>query len=182
MEFVRRWVGLFVLLVLVSGCGKPAHVNELTKPGWNPETATFPELESVLVWRDPEPPRVNMSHTEFFDNYFGVKGAKVDLKPILTAVRNPSFQERLKALAEAKIPGKYATPEREESRKKYIEEWKNLEKLLSTNAKQEEVAKSGDNIMRYMAQMRYIPGQTQPTGEAAKKYASVSPYVDPYKE
>lgn len=181
MAFVRRCAGLFFVLFLVAGC-KPPHINEMTKPLWTPDTATFPELDSVFVWIDPQPPRTNMSHTEFFENWFPVKAPTVEHAPILGAVRNASFQERLKALADAQIPAKYATPEREESRKKYIEEWKNLEKLLAAKAKPEELAKSGDKIMRYMAQMKYVAGQTQPTGDAAKKYASVAPYIDPYKE
>ena len=103
-------------------------------------------------------------------------------KSLAAAIKDPGFQERLKALESASWPGSYGTPERDEARKNYLEEWKKLEKTLASSKSFDDVKAASDKLGRYFRQMEYIAGQSPPTGSSADKYSGVEPYEDPYKQ
>lgn len=182
-----------VALCLVAVCGcQPAHVQELSKKMWTPEFAVIPEFEEVWSWQDPEANRKSgMSHMYFVREVGELEiesqqtGAPLNYSSggtLAALLKDPGFQKRLKTFENLQLPPQYATPEREESRKKYVAEWRNLENLFKTNGKAADIKNSLERLNLYALQIRYIPGQTQPTGDAAKKYSGVTPYEDPYKK
>jgi hypothetical protein len=179
-----------LLMVCLCGC-QPAHVQELTKKMWTADVATVPEFEEVWAWADANANRKpGMSHTYFMREAGEQEiesqqtGAPLALAGgnLATLVKDAGFQSRLKALEDAKLPSGLATPEREEAKQKYLKEWRNLEKLLTTGGKTPDIKKSMERLDLYAAQIRFIPGQNPPTGEAAKSFSGVQPYEDPFKK
>lgn len=176
------------LAVACTGC-TPSSVKEMTKKTWQAEKVKFPELDNVMFYMDPaKPAPPAMSHGEFnrrvaeMETEVTQTGPQgYDPKALAKAIKDPGFQDRLKALESASFPSAHASPEREEARKKYLQEWKDLEKQLATSKKFDDVKAANERLGKYFRQMEFIPNQSPPTGDAAKRYSGVEPYEDPYK-
>ena len=187
-----KWsVGFVAILLACAGC-TPSHISEMSKKTWQAQTVSIPELDHVITWMNPvQPSPPAMSQGELNRRVLFMEADVKEsgetppasaLKDLGKFVKDADFQGRLKALESVAFPSAYASPEREEARKKYLDEWKNIEKTLTSGGKLEEVRKSLDKLDLYAQQMKFIPGQTVPTGEEAKKYSAVQDYVDPYKK
>lgn len=181
---------LALLLGFAYGCS-PAHVQQMTKGMWQAKVANIPEFETVWAWNDEAANRKpGMSHTFFLREIGELEieaqqtGVPVQLSggTLAELIKDPGFQTRLKALENLKLPSNLATPEREGSLKKYVEEWRNLEKMVTGKGKAADIKKSTERLTILAEQIRYIPGQHKPEGEEAKKYSAVQGYEDPYQK
>lgn len=178
-----------LVLSLLTGCGDPPHMQEMAKKPWVPELVSTPEIEQVWVWNSPEENRPGMSHMFFMSEIDSREiearqtnaPVNLDLKFLVKLVKDAGFQARLKVLQETSFPAKYDSPQRQEARKNYFQEWSNLLKILENKGKLSEIKQAVANLTRYMAQMRYVPDQTVPAGNDAKRYSTITTYEDPYK-
>lgn len=149
---------LSVLLLLISGCGEQSrHINDMSKPTWQPKTAKWPELLALMRPADPADPcleKVMRSRGE------GAKG-------IITSAK---FQEAIKKFEETPIPPESVTPEREASKKALVEALKKLTEVAKKGSPPEIMKQTQEATKHYVAILE-IPGQTPPQGAEAKKYA-----------
>lgn len=187
---MKKCLVVLVLFVMGTGMGcTPSSVKEMTKKTWQSNKVKFKELDNVMFYMDPDKPTpAAMSHGEFnrrvtdMDTEIQQTGPQAyDPKSLIKAIKDAGFQERLKALESAAWPSSYGSPERDEARKRYLDEWKALEQKLATSKKFEDVKEASDRLDKYFRQMEFIPGQSPPTGEATKQYSGIEPYEDPYK-
>lgn len=157
----------------MSGCGNP-NLAEMSKPIWIPKTATWPELEAIDkdLQSGAGLERIQKSMEEG-DSDIGLY--------IENLFKMPAFAASLKKFEETPVPAEFDTPERQQAKKDYLDAWKELEKMGKKGTDHKKIKALIAGMTKLKAKVQFIPGQTPPTGSEAKKYSSVSQYVNPYE-
>ena len=200
---VLRFLAGLSCIVLCMGCGNP-HVMQITKPVWYPEFAHWPELDAV------DQPSVNEGsavqgmgyhklakmvgdalqdlQTQASSQAPSAESSKLDISKLsiqgshlASQIEIPDFQERLLKLKESPIPGKFNTSERQTALAEYVLSWEELRKICKAKANPAVIYQQFLKLSNLRDRVRFVPGQTPPTGDAVNSYSGVIPYVNPYE-
>lgn len=161
------WALVSVAFITCCGCGEQVkHLNQISKPGWVPKRASWPEYEALSFNSDPDGTCVSKIRRQMEDS--SSSAAICDAR---IGVNNPKFLELVAAFEKTPIPSEFATPEREANKMLLLETIQKLQKGCKskiTEKEQKELFQKADSLLEKIAE---IPGQTPPAGSEAARYA-----------